>query len=104
MELLCTEGDTIKRAYPDRVFLKDDRVLQNQLRIEEFYAISPRFMQQQDDIKPYMRKIVAQWMLEVCTIDYTKIPAQKSQGLPQSAINFRRYINDKIITTFVYQS
>ena len=66
MELLCTEGDTIKRAYPDRVFLKDDRVLQNLLRVEEHYTVSPGYMQQQKDIKPYMRKIVAQWMLEVC--------------------------------------
>lgn len=65
MELVCTEGHRIQRAYPDPVFLRDDRVLQNLTKMEEHYTVPARFMDSQQDIKPYMRKIVTQWMLEV---------------------------------------
>lgn len=68
MELLCTEADTIKRAYPDPVFVKDERVLTNLLKVEEYYTVPARYMDQQQDVKPYMRKIVCQWMLEVINI------------------------------------
>ena len=65
MNLLCTEGNRIKNAYRDPVFLKDDRVLQNLLRMEEFYLIPARHLEQQKEVKPYMRRIVVQWMFEV---------------------------------------
>jgi len=65
MELLCAEGEFLQRAFADPVFLKDDRVLQSLLNLEEFYLVPQRFMEQQEDIQPYMRKIVAQWMHEV---------------------------------------
>ncbi|KAJ8315791.1 hypothetical protein KUTeg_007941 [Tegillarca granosa] len=67
MNLMCCETETLKRAYEDPVLLKDDRVLQNLLATEDKYMPSPTYFKcVQTDIKPYMRKMVAQWMLEVC--------------------------------------
>jgi len=52
----------------DSILLRDDRVLQNLLRNEERYLPSYqdylKFVQV--EVKPHMRKIVAEWMLEVC--------------------------------------
>uniref|UniRef100_A0A8D0BER1 Cyclin D3 n=1 Tax=Salvator merianae TaxID=96440 RepID=A0A8D0BER1_SALMN len=65
MELLCVEG--VIRARRDPQLLKDRRVLQNLLSQEERY--SPRvsyFQCVQKEIQPYMRKMLAFWMLEVC--------------------------------------
>jgi len=55
------------RAYKDPVILEDQRVFQNMLEIEEFYiAATNYFTNTQSEIKPHMRKIVTDWMLEVC--------------------------------------
>ncbi|CAI5777628.1 S-specific cyclin-D3 isoform X1 [Podarcis lilfordi] len=65
MELLCVEG--VIRAKRDPQLLRDRRVLQNLLSQEERY--SPRvsyFQCVQKEIQPYMRKMLAFWMLEVC--------------------------------------
>ncbi|KAJ6659896.1 hypothetical protein lerEdw1_018352 [Lerista edwardsae] len=65
MELLCVEG--VIRARRDPHLLRDRRVLQNLLSQEERY--SPRvsyFQCVQKEIQPYMRKMLAFWMLEVC--------------------------------------
>lgn len=81
-DLRCTEtfGETVSparnlggyitplvcRAYRDPVILEDTRVFQNMLDIEEFYvAASNYFQNTQTEIKPHMRKIVTDWMLEV---------------------------------------
>ncbi|KAM7170031.1 LOW QUALITY PROTEIN: G1/S-specific cyclin-D3 [Macrochelys suwanniensis] len=68
MELLCVEGaPRVPRAERDPQLLGDRRVLQNLLSQEERY--SPRvsyFHCVQKEIKPYMRKMLAFWMLEVC--------------------------------------
>lgn len=54
------------RAYRDPVILEDNRVFQNMLDIEEFYvAATNYFATTQSEIKPHMRKIVTDWMLEV---------------------------------------
>jgi hypothetical protein len=54
------------RAYKDPVILEDNRVFQNMLDIEEFYiAATNYFATTQSEIKPHMRKIVTDWMLEV---------------------------------------
>jgi len=67
MDLLCSEADCIKRAFEDPVLLNDDRVLKTLLHTEEKYLPSPSYFKcVQTDIKPFMRKIVANWMLEVC--------------------------------------
>ncbi|NWU98157.1 CCND3 protein, partial [Upupa epops] len=68
MELLCVEAvPRVPRAGRDPQLLGDRRVLQNLLSQEERY--SPRvsyFKCVQTEIKPYMRKMLAFWMLEVC--------------------------------------
>ena len=54
------------RAYKDPVLLEDNRVFQNMLHIEEFYIAATNYFQNtQNEIKPHMRKIVTDWMLEV---------------------------------------
>ena len=66
MDLLCGEVDSIKRAYEDPVLLKDERVLHNLLSTEDKYLPNAAYFKcLQTDIKPYMRKMVATWMLEV---------------------------------------
>ncbi|XP_057242908.1 G1/S-specific cyclin-D3 [Malurus melanocephalus] len=68
MELLCVESaPRVPRAGLDPHLLGDRRVLQNLLSLEERY--SPRvsyFQCVQRDIQPYMRRMLAFWMLEVC--------------------------------------
>ena len=54
------------RAYKDPVILEDIRVFNNMLDIEEFYVAATNYFQSsQTEIKPHMRKIVTDWMLEV---------------------------------------
>uniref|UniRef100_A0A8D1TPM3 G1/S-specific cyclin-D3 n=1 Tax=Sus scrofa TaxID=9823 RepID=A0A8D1TPM3_PIG len=66
MELLCCEVDPVRRAVPDANLLHDDRVLQNLLTIEERYLPQCSYFKcVQKDIQPYMRRMVATWMLEV---------------------------------------
>lgn len=66
MELLCCEADRVRRAVPDSSLLSDDRVLQNLLTIEERYLPQCSYFKcVQKDIQPYMRRMVATWMLEV---------------------------------------
>ena len=78
MELLCCEaGENLKRAYLDPVFINDNRVLENLLKVEEYYTISSDYMKFQTDIKPFMRKVVTQWMREVSTI----IPYHSQQNI-----------------------
>ncbi|CAL8291962.1 unnamed protein product [Boreogadus saida] len=65
MELLCLEAAV--RARPDPVLLGDQRVLQSLLSIEErFLPQFSYFKIFQKELQPYMRRMVATWMLEVC--------------------------------------
>ncbi|XP_034734516.1 G1/S-specific cyclin-D1-like [Etheostoma cragini] len=67
-QLLCCEGDrpAIRRAYRDSNLL-NDRVLHALLRAEDKYLPSPNYFKcVQREVAPYMRRIVATWMLEVC--------------------------------------
>ncbi|XP_037308365.2 G1/S-specific cyclin-D1-like [Pungitius pungitius] len=66
--LLCCEGDRppIRRAYRDSNLL-NQRVLHALLRAEDKYLPASNYFKcVQRDIAPYMRRIVATWMLEVC--------------------------------------
>lgn len=58
----------LQTAQPDPTFL-DDRCLENLLRAEEkretVAGEQPSYFEHQDDITPAMRKIVAEWMMEV---------------------------------------
>lgn len=65
MELLCLELDTNIRAKPDPNLLCDDRVLHSLLTIEEGFLPNYYFKSVQKDIQPFMRRMVATWMLEV---------------------------------------
>lgn len=67
MELLCCEpGVRVRYAYKDPVILKDDRVLKNLLACEEKYLPSCNYFKiVQTEVEPYMRRMVATWMLEV---------------------------------------
>ncbi|XP_059843468.1 G1/S-specific cyclin-D2a isoform X1 [Hypanus sabinus] len=67
MELLCCEVDSVRRALPDPHLLNDERVLHNLLVLEERYQPAGSYFKcVQQDIKPFMRRMVATWMLEVC--------------------------------------
>ena len=66
LEQVSYNQPLVCRAYKDPVILEDNRVFQNMLDIEEFYiAATNYFATTQSEIKPHMRKIVTDWMLEV---------------------------------------
>lgn len=55
------------QAFQDNAILGDTRVLKDMLWLEEFYlANANHYGQLQDEIKLNMRKIVVEWMLDVC--------------------------------------
>ncbi|XP_078091611.1 G1/S-specific cyclin-D2a isoform X3 [Mustelus asterias] len=65
MELLCCELETVRRALPDPRLLHDERVLHNLLALEErCLPACSYFKCVQQDIQPFMRRMVATWMLE----------------------------------------
>ena len=58
--------ECFRRAFEDPVLLSDDRVLKNLLVTEDKYLPSANYFKcVQTDIKLFMRKMVADWMLEV---------------------------------------
>ncbi|CAD5115309.1 DgyrCDS4297 [Dimorphilus gyrociliatus] len=65
VELMCMEAEEERRAFPDPVLLKDERVMERLLKSEDRYLPSHPPFQFQKDVKPYMLKIVLSWMLEV---------------------------------------
>nr|UVJ52479.1 cyclin D2 [Sinohyriopsis cumingii] len=67
MDLMCVEAESHRRAYEDPVLLNDNRVLHNLLALEDKYMPNSAYFKcVQTDVKRYMRKMVAQWMYEVC--------------------------------------
>lgn len=68
--LLCAETDAWapRRSFRDPAMIGDDRVLENLLATEEQYMLSTSYFLFQEDIQPYMRRVVAKWMLEVYTL------------------------------------
>ena len=50
----------------DKVLVKDRRVLDNMLSVEKNYSVVDYCERIQTEIAPHMRKIVTDWMLEVC--------------------------------------
>ncbi len=56
-------------SYRDRALADDVRVFRNMLRLEPHYSASLSTSYEspaQHEIRPHMRKIVAEWMLDVC--------------------------------------
>uniref|UniRef100_A0A3P9KPU9 Cyclin D2, b n=1 Tax=Oryzias latipes TaxID=8090 RepID=A0A3P9KPU9_ORYLA len=67
MDLYCLESDIVVKAQPDPNILYDERVLQSLLTIEDSFLPQCSYFQRvQKDIHPYMRRMVAGWMHEVC--------------------------------------
>ena len=57
----------LNKAPVDVNLLEDERTLRNLLHMEDFYRIqSNYFVYVQTEIKPWMRKMLSSWMLEVC--------------------------------------
>merc|ERR1711874_622412 len=62
---LCQDNRCVE-AHNDRVLVNDMRVLDNLLLSEDNVRITDYCRTTQTNIKPHMRKIVTDWMLEVC--------------------------------------
>ena len=66
---MCNEGCSalnVQKSYLDSNLIKDDRVLERLLKLEDHYI--PRcdyFKIVQKELKPYMRRLVVTWMFEV---------------------------------------
>ena len=72
MELLCLEKVAAEpfAIDDDPMFTSDERVLQNLYFLEKQYQ--PKFAYfkcVQTEITPDMRKIIAEWLLEVCSFE-----------------------------------
>lgn len=64
--LVCMESSRVNRAFEDPVLLNDKRVLQNLLSAEDKYVPPACYFNcVQTDIRPFMRKMVSEWMAEV---------------------------------------
>ncbi|KAI2796375.1 hypothetical protein RDWZM_006975 [Blomia tropicalis] len=67
MELFCIESEFELTASFDSAIIDDDRLLHNLMTTEEHYLINGSYFKcLQTDLKPSMRDIVSNWMLEVC--------------------------------------
>ena len=63
---LPPEMPFVCKAYLDPVLLEDGRVFRNMLNTEEFYISDNNYFENvQKEIKPHMRKLATDWMLEV---------------------------------------
>lgn len=73
MNLLCCEtSSNEKRAYADPNLLYDNRVFQNLLKAEERQSLDKISLEIQKEITEEMRKIVAEWMMEVRSFFFIK--------------------------------
>jgi cyclin D2 len=73
VSLLCCEklDSNVCRAVDDGALLVSGKILQYMLDGENMYRPDRNYFDTvQDDIKPYMRKIVGDWMLEVCVNEF----------------------------------
>ncbi len=100
MDLMCAEkiSQDSCHAGKDRNVFEDERVLRDLLATEHLYVPQcDYFTMVQTDVKPFMRKVVTQWMLEVsdCTLVRLRI---NSTVLPIVVVLFiARTLNDKKI-------
>lgn len=66
MDLLCCETECSCRAYADLSLLGDDRVLRKLLSEEDRFTTNISYFDcVQRELSPDMRRIVADWMMEV---------------------------------------
>ncbi|XP_050439021.1 G1/S-specific cyclin-D2-like [Adelges cooleyi] len=67
MDLLCCESPSASVAQKDPALLSDDRVFNTMLKTEARYLPKPDYLRlMQKEITPDLRKIVVDWMWEVC--------------------------------------
>ncbi|XP_050530578.1 G1/S-specific cyclin-D2-like [Daktulosphaira vitifoliae] len=67
MDLLCCEAPSSSVAQKDPALLADDRVFDNMLKTESQYQPKPDYLALvQKEITANLRKIVVDWMWEVC--------------------------------------
>lgn len=65
------ENPTARFAEKDPSIFRDFRVLENLVRDELLYVPKCNYFEEiQNDIQPYMRKVVTTWMLEVRTANH----------------------------------
>ena len=62
----CVTTPAFVLSHVDKDLITDKRVLENMLSLETGYQVSDYCMDIQTEIAPHMRKIVTDWMLEVC--------------------------------------
>jgi hypothetical protein len=65
MSLLCFEPDRVCHSLYDQTLLSDDRILRNLLIAEECCLPNATYFDFQPEIKPQMRCVLANWMLDV---------------------------------------
>lgn len=77
MDLYCCESSENEvKAYDDPTLLQD-RVLKNLLKTEDRYVIPyTSCLTVQQEVTPEMRKIVAEWMMEVRVLKPADRPAK----------------------------
>lgn len=63
-----TGRDVVLRAASDHAVTRDPRALHRLTAMEKTCQVSPYFDRVQTDIQPYMRRILAAWMFEVCKL------------------------------------
>jgi len=73
-DLVCHEQVITKRdlkAPLDESTLQDERLLKNLMDLEKFYVIKENYLYNgtQPEVKPHMRDILSNWMLDVCTAE-----------------------------------
>ncbi|KAK9701081.1 Cyclin, N-terminal domain [Popillia japonica] len=66
MEITCIENAAVLHAEKDMNIFRDERVIPSLKERELTYLPHCNYFELQDDIQPYMRKVVTMWMLEVC--------------------------------------
>jgi len=65
VSLLCAEPERLSHSFYDRTLLLDDRILQNLLAAEDHCLPNFTYFDFQPEIKPPMRRVLANWMLDV---------------------------------------
>lgn len=68
VDIECTDDDRITYSACDHNILTDSRILRQLLQTEYKYVpnrVLESYKCIQSEVEPYMRKVVANWMLEV---------------------------------------
>ena len=65
----CSVMPKVSKAHVDPILLEDSRVFRNMMITEDSYRSDNNYFENiQEEIKPHMRKLVTDWMLEVSSL------------------------------------